>query len=58
MVFGDIEGQLHFLDRQTGEVLLRQPTDGSAIEAMPLGVDVGTIVVVTRGGGIFALRVE
>lgn len=58
VVFGDIEGQLHFLDRQTGEVLLRQPTDGSAIEAMPVGVDVGTIVVVTRGGGIFALRVE
>lgn len=58
VVFGDIEGQLHFLDRQTGELLLRQATDGSAIEATPIAVDVGTFVVVTRSGGVFALRTE
>ncbi len=58
VAFGDVEGQVHFLDRLTGETLARQSTDGSAIESAPVGVDAGTIVVVTRAGGIFALRAE
>ena len=58
VAFGDVEGQVHFLDRLTGETLARQSTDGSAIESAPVGVDAGTIVVVTRAGGIYALRAE
>ena len=57
VVFGDAEGQLHFLDRSTGEALLRQPTDGSAVMGAPVAVG-NTVLVATRNGGIFAFRSE
>ncbi len=57
LVFGDYEGQVHFLDRQSGKPLLRLPTDGKAIVAAPVKVGT-TIVVVTAGGGVFAFRPE
>ncbi len=57
VVFGDVEGQLHWLSRDKGETLARIPTDGSAI-ALPL-VRVGsTVLAVTRSGGVFAVRAE
>ncbi|WP_088280248.1 outer membrane protein assembly factor BamB [Ideonella sp. A 288] len=57
VIFGDAEGQVHFLDRQTGEALLRQTTDGSAVIAPPVVVGT-TVLVATRNGGIFAFRPE
>ena len=57
VVFGDIEGQLHFLDRSTGEALLRQPTDGSAVAYLQV-VAGKTVLAATRNGGIFAFRLE
>ena len=55
VVFGDADGTLHFMDRETGDALLRQPTDGSAIVAQP--VVIGTVMLaVTRNGGLFAFR--
>jgi outer membrane assembly lipoprotein YfgL len=57
VVFGDAEGLLHFLDRENGEALLRQPTDGSSLAAPPRLVG-GTMVVVTRKGGIYGFRPE
>jgi outer membrane protein assembly factor BamB len=57
VVFGDTEGQLHFLDRDTGQAVLRLPTDGSPIVAAPV-LSGSTVLVATRNGGIFAFRPE
>lgn len=57
VVFGDLEGELHFLSRETGLPMLRLPTDGSPIVAAPVLID-STLLVVTRKGGLFAFRPE
>lgn len=57
VVFGDLEGQLHFLDPDNGDPVLRLATDGSPIVGSPV-VAGGTMLVVTRNGGIFAFRPE
>ena len=55
VVFGDADGVLHFLARDSGEALLRLSTDGSPIVAQP--VVSGTVMLaVTRNGGLFAFR--
>ena len=56
-VFGDLDGQLHFVDRQDGRPLLRLPTDGSAIVTTPV-LSGTTLVVASRSGGVFAFRPE
>lgn len=55
VVFGDVEGWLHFLARDSGAPLLRLPTDGSAIVLPPV-VAGDTLLVATRGGGLYAFR--
>jgi outer membrane protein assembly factor BamB len=57
VIFGDAEGQVHFLDRADGKTLLRLPTDGSPVAAVPVRSG-NTILVVTRSGGLFAFRPE
>ena len=57
VMFGDFEGQLHFMARDDGQTLLRLPTDGSAIVAPPVIAE-QTILAVTRNGGLFAFRPE
>lgn len=54
-VVGDLEGQVHFLSRESGEVQLRLPTDGTAVIGRP-ALSGTTVLVATRGGGLFALR--
>ena len=57
VIFGDAEGQVHFLDRTDGRTLLRLPTDGSAVVGVPVRSG-NTLLVVTRNGGLFAFRPE
>lgn len=57
VVFGDSEGIVHFLSREKGDSLLRLTTDGSPIAAAPVMAG-STMLVVTRNGGLYALRVE
>ena len=57
VVFGDSEGIVHFLSRDKGETLLRLTTDGSPVTAAPV-VSGGTMLVVTRNGGLYAFRPE
>lgn len=57
VVFGDLEGYVHFLDAATGEPRLRLPTDGSPVVGVPVVVG-RTLVVTTRDGGLFAFRAE
>ena len=54
-VTGDAQGIVHFLDKLTGEPLLRLPTDGSAVVGAPALAGT-TLVVVTRAGGVFGFR--
>ncbi|MBW8828665.1 MAG: outer membrane protein assembly factor BamB [Burkholderiales bacterium] len=57
LIFGDAEGVVHFLSRDKGDTLLRVNTDGSPVAAAPV-IAGGTLLVVTRNGGLFALRAE
>lgn len=54
---GDSTGLLHFLSREDGSAMNRLPTDGSAIVATPV-LAAGTLVVVTRNGGVFGFKPE
>lgn len=56
-IFGDLQGNLHFLAREDGRPLLRLTTDGSPIVA-PLALAGKTLLAVTRDGGLFAFRPE
>ncbi len=55
VVFGDSEGQLHFLSRADGKTVQRLATDGSPVVAQPVLAG-ATMLVVTRSGGLFAVR--
>jgi outer membrane protein assembly factor BamB len=57
LVFGDLDGQVHFLDRTNGTPLLRLPTDGSPVVGSPVRVG-NTIAVTTRDGSVYAFRPE
>lgn len=54
---GDNTGMVHLLSREDGSALTRVPTDGSAVVAAPV-LAAGTLVVVTRNGGIFGFKPE
>lgn len=56
-VLGDIEGMVHWFARDTGEAVLRLPTDGTPAAAAPVASGL-TLLVVTRDGGLFAFRPE
>lgn len=55
VVYGDADGTVHWLSRDTGEAQLRLPTDGSPVVTAPV-VSGATMLVVTRNGGLFAFR--
>ena len=57
VVVGDEAGVVHFLSRLDGTPLTRLTTDGSAIAVTPVVAD-GTLVVITRNGGIFGFQPE
>ena len=57
VVFGDADGTVHWLSRETGDAQLRLPTDGSAIVGAPV-VSGATMLVITRNGGLFAFRAQ
>jgi outer membrane protein assembly factor BamB len=57
VVVGDLDGQVHFLDRNSGKTLLRLPTDGSPVIGTPVALGT-TVLVATRNGGLFAFRPE
>jgi outer membrane protein assembly factor BamB len=56
-VVGDVDGMVHWFTRDSGEAVLRLPTDGSAIKATPVASGL-TLLVVTSNGGLFAFRPE
>ena len=54
---GDASGLVHLLSREDGAPLNRLSTDGSGIAAAPVLAG-GTLVVVTRNGGVFGFKPE
>ena len=55
VVFGDSEGQVHFLSAADGSTQLRLPTDGKPVVGSPALVGT-TLLVATKAGGLFAFR--
>jgi outer membrane protein assembly factor BamB len=55
VVVGDRDGTLHWFSRDKGEAQARTSTDGGAISVPPVSAS-GQLIVVTRKGGVFALR--
>jgi len=58
VVVGDYEGYVHLISREDGSFSGRIATDGSAISAPPVALDLTSFVVQTRKGGVFALAVQ
>jgi outer membrane protein assembly factor BamB len=58
VIVGDYQGYVHLLSRDDGSFLGRIATDGSAIAAPPVALDLSSFLVQTRNGGVFALAVE
>ena len=57
LVFGDLDGYVHFLDRATGAPLLRLATNGSRIVGTPVRAG-NTLAVTTQDGSVYAFRPE
>jgi len=57
VLIGDSEGWVHALARDDGRLLARWSTDGSPVIAPPAQLD-GVVLVVTRNGGLHAMRIE
>jgi outer membrane protein assembly factor BamB len=57
VVIGDNTGLLHLLSREDGSPLSRVTTDGTPIVGAPVLAG-DTLVVVTRGGGVFGFQPE
>jgi outer membrane assembly lipoprotein YfgL len=57
VVVGDDAGLVHWLSRADGTALTRMATDGSALVTAPVLAD-GTLVLVTRNGGIYGFKPE
>jgi outer membrane protein assembly factor BamB len=58
VVVGDFEGYVHVLSRDDGSFAARIATDGSAVVAPPVALDMSSFVVQTRNGGVFAITVQ
>jgi len=55
---GDLEGYVHFLERESGAFVARFSTDGTAVRAAPLPLAAGggvRLLVQTQGGGLHVL---
>jgi outer membrane protein assembly factor BamB len=58
VIVGDFEGYIHLMSREDGSFVGRVATDGSAIGAPPVPLDLKSFVVQTRKGGVFAIAVQ
>jgi outer membrane protein assembly factor BamB len=58
VMVGDFEGYVHVLSREDGAFVARIATDGSAIQAPPVALDLSTFLVQTRNGGVFAISIQ
>ena len=57
LAVGDVQGYVHFLSRESGTLVGRVATDGSAIRSLLVRLDRGFLVQ-TQSGNLFALSTE
>ena len=57
VAMGDVQGFVHFMARESGAFLARQPTDGSPVRAAPIRLPEGFLVQ-TQNGGLYALNLQ
>ena len=55
IAFGDLEGNVHFLSRDTGAFVARFQTDGSPVRAAPVSLAGAGFLVQTSNGNLYAL---
>lgn len=55
---GDVEGYVHFMDREEGQFVARLQTEKSAIMPQPVALGTNGFLVQTRKGGLFAVSVN
>lgn len=58
VVVGDLEGYVHVMSREDGSFVGRIATDGSAIGAKPMALDLTSFLVQTRNGGVYAIAIQ
>jgi outer membrane protein assembly factor BamB len=54
VVFGDLQGFVHFVARDSGAFVARAATDGSKIRAAPVRIP-GGVLIQTLNGGLYAM---
>jgi outer membrane protein assembly factor BamB len=57
VAFGDLEGQVHLLGRDSGAFVGRIATDGTAIRSAPVALGTGFLIQ-TTGGNLYALATQ
>lgn len=55
---GDLEGYVHFLSREDGAFSARIQTDKSPVMAQPVSLGGSSLMVQTRGGGLYAIALK
>ncbi|MDP2247149.1 MAG: outer membrane protein assembly factor BamB [Nitrosomonadales bacterium] len=55
---GDVQGYVHFLQREDGAFAARIKTDDSAIMPQMTELDVGVVLAQTRNGGLYAISIK
>jgi outer membrane protein assembly factor BamB len=55
---GDLQGYVHFLQREDGAFAARIKTDDSAIMPQMTDLDLGVILAQTRNGGLYAIATQ
>lgn len=58
IVVADIQGYVHFLDRDSGAFVGRVATDGSPVSTSPVGLPDGGFLIQTRNGGLYAFGTQ
>ncbi len=58
IVVADIQGYVHFLDRDSGAFVGRVATDGSPVSTNPVGLPNGGFLIQTRNGGLYAFSTQ
>lgn len=58
VVVGDYQGYVHVMSRDSGAFVARIATDGSPIQVPPVALDLSTLLVQTRNGGLYAINVQ
>ena len=54
---GDLEGYVHFLNREDGSFASRIKIDGDAVMSLIAGASPSQVIAATRGGGLYAVSV-